>query len=115
MDSFLDGLWALLNSSNVPNLVRNVPPAALPMWSRGSCKLNATLVFLATGKKAVQSLAQRAEATQSDLPPDERSEQWSELMLAYDVVSQREIQRVCGACFRRSKCAVGEIPEKSRH
>jgi hypothetical protein len=115
MDSFLDGLWALLRSNNVPNLVRKVPPAELPIWSRGSCRLNPTLVFLAMGKKAVQIIAQRAEATQSDLPPDERGEQWAELMLAYDVVSQREIQRVCGSCFRRSRCAVGEIHEKSCH
>jgi len=114
MDSFLDGLWSLLRSSNVPNLVRKVPPAEMPVWSKSPCRLNSTLVFLATGKQAVQSAAQMAEATQSDLPEDEQSEQWAELMLAYDVVSQREIQRVCGNCFRRSRCSVGEIREASK-
>lgn len=114
MDSFLDGLWSLLRSSNVPNLVRKVPPAEMPVWSKSACRLNSTLVFLATGKQAVRSAAQKAEATQADLPEDEQSEQWDELMLAYDVVSQREIQRVCGSCFRRSRCAVGEVRKASK-
>ncbi len=115
MDRFLEGLWALLAASNVPNLVCKVPPAEMPLWGKGACRLNSTLVFIAVGKKAVKAVAQRAEATQSDLPQDERGEQRAELMLAYDVVSQREIQRICGPCFRRSRCSVGEIPEVSRH
>jgi len=114
MDIFLEELWSMLRSSNVTNLVNKVPPVALPVWSHDACRLNSTLVFLAIGKRAVRSIARRVEATQSDLPPDERIDQWSELMLTYDIVSQREIQRVCGACFRKAKCGLGGSPSGSR-
>jgi hypothetical protein len=46
--------------------------------------------------------------TQSDLPREERSEQWAELMLAFDIVSQREIDRICGVCYKKKSCAFGE-------
>ena len=107
MDDVLEGLWAVLRSSNVSNFVRRTPPLDLPPWSVGACRLDSTLAFLAAGKRALQVVVQKAGPTQADLPREERSEQWAELMLAFDVVSQREIQRVCGACFNRSKCALG--------
>jgi hypothetical protein len=108
MDSVLEGLWALLHSSNMTHLVGKTPPVDLPPWSIGACRLDSTLAFLAAGKRALQVVVHRADATQADLPREERSEQWAELMLSFDVVSQQEIQRVCGACFRREKCALGD-------
>ena len=108
MDTVLEALWAVLRASNVANLARRTPPVELPPWSMGACRLDSTLAFLAAGKRALQVVVHRADATQADLPREERSEQWAELMLSFDVVSQQEIQRVCGACFRREKCALGD-------
>ena len=110
MDGVLASLWSMLHTSNLANLLKRKASLNLPEWSHKGCRLNAALVFLGTGKRSVEMIAQIVDATQSDLPSPERSEQWAELMLAYDVVSQKEIHRICGKCFRSSKCVHGDNP-----
>lgn len=108
MDVVLEGLWTVLQSSDVPDRVRKTPPVNLPAWSVGACRLDSTLAFLAAGKRSLQVAVHKAQVTQSDLPREERSEQWAELMLAFDIVSQREIDRICGVCYKKKNCAFGE-------
>ena len=108
VDEVLSGLWSTLGTSDESLMRHRSPPLDIPAWSVGACRLDPTLAFLATGKRAVQVVMHRADATQSDLPRDERSVQWAELMLAFDVVSQREIQRICGVCMKRGQCTLGD-------
>ncbi len=108
MDGVLHGFWAVLRTGDVAGRCGRMPPLDLPPWSTGACRLDSTLAFLAAGKRSVQMVVQKAGATQRDLPREERSVQWSELMLAFDVVSQREIERVCSACLRRQQCVIGD-------
>ncbi len=108
MDGVLHGLWTVLRTGDVAGVAGRTPPLEIPPWTRGACRLDSTLAFLAAGKRAVQIVVHKADPTQRDLPRQERSEQWSELMLAFDVVSQREIERICGACLRRQQCTIGD-------
>jgi hypothetical protein len=108
MDRVLHGFWTVLRTGDVEGRCGRIPPLDLPPWSTGACRLDSTLAFLAAGKRSVQMVVQKAGATQRDLPREERAVQWSELMLAFDVVSQREIERVCSSCLRRQQCVIGD-------
>jgi hypothetical protein len=114
MDSILDQLWSIQHTSTLSNWIRRKPSVPLPAWTKGGCGLDPLLVFMTAGKRALLQGARTAEATQADLPASERTRQRDELALAFDVIAQREIERVCGACARRKACAFGEGPPPAK-
>jgi hypothetical protein len=62
------------------------------------------MVFLGRGKRVLESAARDGERALPEISQAELDRQRDELLLAFDVVTQREIERICGHCPQGAGC-----------
>lgn len=86
MDQILAQLWSVVRSVSVERWLERPDPVLLPAWSPGRCGLSLLVPFLAAGKTALVEQTAGAESRR-------RKE-----LFFFDIVAQREIERVCRHC-----------------
>ena len=104
MDSVLAQLWSIVDAPPGARPERARPGVEFPQWPNSRCRVGPLLVFLGQGKRVLDSVAQQAEATLPGCSAAELSGHRAELLLAYDLVVQGEIERICSNCQDGAGC-----------
>ena len=108
INDLLEQLWSILRSPSLPRWLREKPPVELPGWNGEGCGLEPLLIFLGTGKRVLAAAAERVQRIEPDTPERERSRLKKQLLLAFDIVAQREIERLCRNCLVEGRCSLGD-------
>ncbi len=100
----IEELWSTLRSSAPAHSARAGYLIEFPVWPTGECRVGPLMVFLGRGKRVLESAAREGEKGLAEISPAELDRQRDELLLAFDVVTQREIERICGRCPQGAGC-----------
>jgi hypothetical protein len=103
-ENVIEELWSTLKSSAPAHGARPGNLIEFPSWPQGECRVGPLMVFLGRGKRVLESAAREGEKALVDVPAAELDRQRDELLLAFDVVTQREIERICGHCPQGTGC-----------
>ena len=104
MDNVLAQLWAIMRAPPEKRSVWPKPGIEFPRWPNGQCRVGPLLVFLGQGKRVLESVALQAETTLPGISTADLAGQRAELLLAYDLVVQNEIERLCRPCQDGAGC-----------
>ena len=88
MDQVLEELERVLASPSISRWLDRTDPILLPEWNPSLCGLALLVPFLAAGKAALRRVLEARGAGDGA----------REVLLAFDAVAQREIERVCRPC-----------------
>jgi len=108
MDELLDQLWSILRSPSLSRWLRDRPAVELTGWNGSGCGLEPLLFFLGTGKTVLAATAEKVQRTEPGMPLRERARLKKQLFLAFDIVAQREIERLCRNCLVEGRCSLGD-------
>ena len=108
MDELLDQTWSILRSPSLPRWLRDRAPVELTGWNGDGCGLEPLLVFLGTGKRILAATAERVQQADPGIPRRELARLSRQLFLAFDIVAQREIERLCRNCLVEGRCSLGD-------
>jgi acetyltransferase len=108
MDELLDQTWSILRSPSLPRWLRDWAPVELTGWNGDGCGLEPLLVFLGTGKRILAATAEKVQQSDPGIPRRERARLSRQLFLAFDIVAQREIERLCRNCLVEGRCSLGD-------
>ena len=100
----IEELWSTLRSSTPAHGARAGYLIEFPAWPTGECRVGPLMVFLGRGKRVLESAARDGERALPEISQAELDRQRDELLLAFDVVTQREIERICGHCPQGAGC-----------
>ena len=103
-DNVIGELWSTLRSSALSRGARPGTLVEFPAWSQGACRVGPLLAFLGRGRSVLEDAARQTEKGLADIPASELSRQRDELLMAFDIVTQREIERICGHCIQGEGC-----------
>jgi|GEM_PF-4568546 hypothetical protein len=105
MDQTLEQLWALLGRGTraTEASVREMVEIRLPGTEEGACAFETYLPYFASGEEALELVGKEIEW----LSPRVRGEGREELRLAFDLLVQCQLQRLCGACALSVNCPHG--------
>ena len=103
-DKVIEELWSTLKSSDPAAGARAGSPIEFPNWKQGECRMGPLMAFLGRGKTVLESAAREGEKGLGEIPHAELERQRDELLFAFDIVTQREIERLCGHCPQGAGC-----------
>jgi len=103
-NNVIEELWSTLKSSAPPLGARSGCLIEFPAWPQGECRMGPLMAFLGRGKRVLEAVARDGERNLAEISPAELDRQRDELLLAFDIITQREIERICGHCPQGAGC-----------
>ena len=105
MDQTLGQLWTLLTKGDrsLEAGVREVPAIMLPPALLGECAFKKFLPYFSSGEEALELVGKELQAVYAGMDAADREE----LRLAWDVMVQCQLQRLCSECAQSAECPYG--------
>jgi hypothetical protein len=106
MERTLEQLWSLLRARSVDEWMRGTPAGPLPPWLPSGCALEQLLAFFGSGQRAVELTMAEIERKFPHSTSEQRTRRLIELRLAFNVLVQRGLDRLCGDCPEHERCTL---------
>ncbi|HVU25049.1 MAG TPA: hypothetical protein VHE13_13060 [Opitutus sp.] len=106
MERTLAQLWSLLRARSADDWMRETEPEPLLPWLPAGCGLEQVLGFFGSGQRALELTLAEIERDFPRSSTESRQHRLIELRLAFNVLVQRGLDRLCGDCPEHEWCTL---------